>query len=132
MFLSQITSDELKQSFIELAHYVAGVDGHVHESEQEYIEQYMYEMGLEELTPSDRTLDQILAVVEDAHTKNIFFIEILALIFADGHYNEEEKQAVHVIREAFGFSQEKYESYKNWVISMSNLQSEGVRLVAED
>jgi tellurite resistance protein len=129
MFLSQIASDDLKKSFLELTHYVAGVDGHVNEKERDYLDEYMYEMAMDDFIPTGKLLAEIIQGVEDPAHKNIFFLEILALIFADGQYNDQEKQAVREIRDVFGFSEEKYETFKHWVSRMSKLHAEGVQLV---
>jgi len=129
MFLNQIESEELKKSFLELTHYVAAVDGQISAKEQEFLDQYLFEMELEQFTPSNIPLADIVKGIDDPIIQNIFFVEILALIFVDGQYNEEEKQVVREIRETFGYSEEKYEAFKSWVLRMNSLQKEGFQLV---
>ena len=74
-------------------------------------------------------LSEIMQHFTDEQTKNIVFVEILALIFADGNYAEEEKMIIKEIKEEFGFSPDKYERYKNWVQRFNELYSEGAKLV---
>jgi DnaJ-domain-containing protein 1 len=53
----------------------------------------------------------------------------LLLIFADGDYNDDEKQVTRDMKRLFGYSDETYETFKNWVIRMDQLKIEGVKLI---
>ncbi|MDQ8733589.1 TerB family tellurite resistance protein [Paenibacillus sp. LHD-38] len=132
MFLHFLQSKEHKLAFLELAHLVANADGYVHKKEQGYLQSYMNEM---EITPSEVTfssekqLSDIVAGLNDDHLKNIFFAEILLLIFADGDYNDDEKELTKDMKQQFGLSDETYETIKNWVIRMDQLKIEGLKLI---
>jgi DnaJ-domain-containing protein 1 len=130
MFLNQLQTKAQKEAFLELAHYVAKLDGAISSKEQEYLETYLYEMDMtpDEYQPQDKELRDILAIVEGEEVRNIFLLEILGLIFADGEYHSEEKKAVETIKLGFGISEERYEACKTWVRKLTELYQEGVRL----
>lgn len=121
-----------KVAFLELAHLVASADGFVNRKEQGYIRSYMEEMNIEQTDlqlSGDKDLAEILENIKDEQVKNIFFAEILLLIFADGDFNDDEKQIEKEIQQLFGFSDETYETYRNWVSRMDKLKIEGVKLI---
>ncbi|UVI27934.1 TerB family tellurite resistance protein [Paenibacillus spongiae] len=133
MFLHFLQAKEDKEAFLELAHVVAKADGFVSNKEQGYLRSFMAEMNLRESDyigfSKARDLPEIIADLKVEQVKNIFFVEILLLIFADGDYNEEEKQIVMDLKRLFGLSDETYEAFKDWVIRMDKLKIEGVKLI---
>jgi len=132
LFLQFLQSTEHKEAFLELAHVVAQADGFINRKEQGFIKSFMAEMNMQEsaYTPSEvRELSEIIGKVNDEQVKNIFFAEILLLIFADGDYNDDEKQMAKSIAEQFGFTEETYEAFKNWVIRLDQLKIEGFKLI---
>ncbi|MCQ6563127.1 TerB family tellurite resistance protein [Paenibacillus mendelii] len=132
LFLHFLQTKEDKEAFLELAHVVAQADGFVNSKERGYLRSYMAEMNLHESEynfSEARELSAIIGELKVEQVKNIFFVEILLLMFADGDYNEEEKQIVMDLKRLFGYSDETYESYKNWVIRMDKHKIEGVKLI---
>ncbi|GGG14514.1 tellurite resistance TerB family protein [Paenibacillus abyssi] len=134
MFLHFLQTKEHKVAFLELAHIVANADGFINRKEQGYLQSFMAEMdmqGTEHQFSSGRELSDIVCDLKDEQVKHIFFAEILLLIFADGDYNDEEKKIVWELKRLFGFSDETYESFKNWVIRMDKLKIEGIKLILD-
>ncbi|MDQ0057911.1 tellurite resistance TerB family protein [Paenibacillus harenae] len=132
MFLHFLQTQEHKEAFLELAHVVANADGFVNRREKEYLRTYLSEMDMQPYklqTIKARPLADIIGDLKDEPTKNIFFAEILLLIFADGDYNDEEKQIVRDMQKLFGFSDETYEVFKDWVIRVDQLKVEGMKLI---
>ncbi|WP_337101307.1 tellurite resistance TerB family protein [Paenibacillus sp. YIM B09110] len=132
MFLHFLQTNEHKEAFLELAHVVANADGFVNRREKEYLRTYLGEMDMHSnklQSIKARPLADIIGGLKDEPIKNIFFAEILLLIFADGDYNDEEKQIVRDMQQLFGFSDETYESFKNWVIRVDQLKVEGMKLI---
>ncbi len=132
MFLHFLQSKEHKLAFLELAHLVANADGYVHKKEQGFLQSYMNEMEIQssEISfSSEKQLSDIVGGLNDDHLKNIFFAEILLLIFADGDYNDDEKKLTKDLKQQFGLSDETYETIKNWVIRMDQLKIEGLKLI---
>ena len=132
MFLHFLQSKEHKLAFLELAHLVANADGYVHKKEQGFLQSYMNEMEIQssEISfSSEKQLSDIVGGLHDDHLKNIFFAEILLLIFADGDYNDDEKKLTKDLKQQFGLSDETYETIKNWVIRMDQLKIEGLKII---
>lgn len=132
MFLHFLQTKEQKEAFLELAHVVAGADGFVSRREQDYLRTYLGEMDMHQSklhAIKSRPLSDIIGNLKDEHIKNIFFAEILLLIFADGDYNDDEKQIVKQLQQLFGYSDETYEAFKNWVVRVDQLKVEGVKLI---
>lgn len=132
MFLHFLQSKEHKEAFLELAHLVANADGFVNKKERGFLQSYMDEMDISQSDMSfslDRQLSDIIGGLKDEHVKNIFFAEMLLLIFADGDYNDDEKQITMDMKQIFGLSDETYEAFKSWVIRMDQLKIEGVKLI---
>ncbi|CAH1208760.1 hypothetical protein PAECIP111893_02889 [Paenibacillus plantiphilus] len=134
MFLHFLHKKEHKEAFIELAHLVAKADGFLHRKEQGYLRAYWDEL---ELSAADyqfdtvRELSEIIGDLQDEQVKNIFLVEILLLTFADGDYNDAEKQITQEMKRLFGYSDEIYETYRDWVIRMDKLKIEGMRLILD-
>lgn len=134
MFLHFLHQKEHKEAFLELAHLVAKADGFLHRKEKGYLRSYWDELELSEADyqfDTVRSLSDIIGDLKDEQVKNIFMVEILLLTFADGDYNDAEKQVTREMKELFGFSDETYETYKNWVIRMDKLKIEGIRLILD-
>lgn len=132
MFLNFIQSKEHKIAFLELAHVVANADGYVHKKEQNYLQSYMNEMDIQSSEirfTAGKQLTDIVGSLNDEHLKNIFFAEILLLIYADGDYNDDEKKLTEDLKKLFGLSDHTYETIKDWVSRMDQLKIEGLKLI---
>lgn len=128
MFLNVLELPE-KKAFLKLAHLVARVDGIINEDEEKIIATYLKEMQVPEFEFENLPLDSIISFFEKESSKNIVFIEILGLIFADGTYSEEERVVLKQIKQAFGFTPEKYAQYKSWVQKINETYQEGLHLI---
>ncbi|RED56599.1 TerB family tellurite resistance protein [Cohnella lupini] len=134
MFLHFLQSKEHKEAFLDLAHIVANADGFVNGNEMRYLRSFMTEMGIEngvKPVSAKKELSEIIGGIKDEQVKNIFFAEILLLVFADGDYSDDEKQIVKDMKELFGFSEETYMTFKNWVIRLDKLKVEGIKLILD-
>ncbi|MBW7477573.1 TerB family tellurite resistance protein [Paenibacillus oenotherae] len=134
MFLHFLQKKEHKEAFLEIAHLVAKADGFVHRKEQGYLRAYRDEMKMPESDyefTGERELADIIGDLKEDQVKNIFFAEILLLTFADGDYNDAEKQITQEMKRLFGFTDETYGVFKDWVIRMDKLKIEGMRLILD-
>ena len=132
LYLHFLQETEHKLAFLELAHLVANADGFVNRKEQGYLRSYMDEMDIPREAvdiPAPRELAAIIGGIKDEQVRNIFFAEMLLLIFADGDYNDDEKQLVQDMKRLLGFSDETYEAFKSWVVRMDKLRIEGMKLI---
>ncbi|WP_139998873.1 TerB family tellurite resistance protein [Paenibacillus paridis] len=132
MFLHFLQTKEHKEAFLELAHLVASADGFVHKKERDYLQSFMEEMEIKHTDISfskEKQLGDIIGGLKDEHIKNIFFAEILLLIYADGDFNDDEKKITNEMKQVFGFSDETFEALRNWVVRMEQLKVEGLKLI---
>ncbi len=110
MFLSYLNDSE-KEMFLELASQVARSDGVFCEKEKEMMEIYRKEMNMPENEYKIKGIgiDHAVSFFSKCPLKiqKYIFIEIGAIIFADGKYHEAEKGIVDVLKKAFAVSDEK-------------------------
>ncbi|WP_088034778.1 hypothetical protein [Evansella clarkii] len=130
MFLQELNAEE-KVAFLELAHLVAISNGIIDENERKMLETYDREMGvnykIEDL--KELTLQEIVQVFKSERIKRIVFLEAIAVAFADGVYQEEQKNLIQEIKEALAISDDEYEQFKGWVIKVNSLYSQANELV---
>ncbi|EFM10808.1 hypothetical protein PaecuDRAFT_2055 [Paenibacillus curdlanolyticus YK9] len=130
MFLHFLQQNEHKKAFLELANIVANADGFVNLKERGGLRMIAAELGLPAAAAAtSRSLRDILGCVQDEHVQHIFIVETLLLCYADGDYNDDEKELIMEMKRLFGISEEKYEAIKDWVIRVDKLKTEGVKLI---
>ncbi|MCU6707247.1 TerB family tellurite resistance protein [Paenibacillus sp. J5C_2022] len=132
MFLHFLEQQVHKLAFLEIAHLAAKADGNVNWKERGKLRSYIEEMGLLDVDidlSNPRSLAEIASAVQDKSVQKIFLIEILMLLYTDGDYNDEEKEIVTDLKDLFGFSDETYESMREWVIAMDKLKIDGIKLI---
>lgn len=122
MFLAELETEE-KEAFLELASLISLIDGDLSIYEIPIIKEYQKETGLENYSIKGLPMEEILARFKNERTKKIVLTEILRLIFADGVYHDEEKKSVQIIKNYFGFDQDEYNSYKDWVMKIKELSN---------
>jgi len=135
LFLHFLQAKEHKEAFLELAQVVANADGYVSGNEARNLQSFRIEMGMEinGISPvaPRRHISEIIGGIRDEQVKNVFFTEILLLVFADGDYSDDEQELVHEMKRLFGYSDEVYEKIKDWVIRLDQLKIEGVKLILD-
>ncbi|PWW05039.1 hypothetical protein DFQ01_10522 [Paenibacillus cellulosilyticus] len=129
MFLHFLQQNEYKKAFLELAHIVVNADGHVNLKEKGGLRMIAAELDLPVAVATSRSLSDILACVQDERVQHIFMVETLLLCYADGDYNDDEKDVIMEMKRMFDISDEKYEAFKDWVVRMDKLKIEGVQLI---
>lgn len=109
MFLGELLNNE-KISFLSIAKELIESDSKVDKAEKELLEKYKIEMGLEQSYSENSSqnfneaLEKLSSISEDKKRK--IYMEIYALAFCDGDYDEEEKKIVENIKISFGISDE--------------------------
>jgi tellurite resistance protein len=130
MFLHLLNGEE-KKAFIELAHLIANSNGIISEEEQQMIDTYDREMGIDIKVEDleEMSLEAIIPVFASETSRKVSFIEAIAIAFSDGVYDDEQKHMINQMREAFGFSVAYYEQVKAWLQVFNKLYVQGLELV---
>lgn len=125
MYLKYLDSEERKY-FLELAQLIAQSNGFIDEKEEAMLEYFRDEMSLShsEYELKQMSLDDILQYELDEKTKRIFFLEGLAIAFADGIYHKEQEEIIVRLKKKYGFSQELYEQFKEKIITINKVYGE--------
>lgn len=135
MFLNTLNPKE-KGNFLKLAVAIIKADGIVEESEKRVLSAYSNEMqvpvcSLDEQGDTAMIIEEV-AKTSTLQTKRIFFLELMALAFADGNYAIEEKELIKQLANAFEFDSAFIEqainlqdAYVSVYMSLLNLVEKG-------
>ena len=130
MLLHFLQQNEHKKAFLELANIVANADGFVNLKERGGLRMIAAELGLPAAaTATSRSLEDILGCVQDEHMQHIFLVEKKQQSKNDNENKDEEKKHKKKMKRLFGISEEKYDAFKEWVIRVDKLKTEGVKLI---
>ncbi len=96
MFLNRLNLTE-KGAFVSMAFHAAKANGQVEEEEKIMIGEYCKEMGL--TLPDDVTVKPMNELMDvysnsDLQHKKIVVLEIIGMMYADGEYDNDEKEFV--------------------------------------
>ncbi len=106
MFLRELSKKE-KEAFISLSVYVSKSNGFFAEEEKKKMEEYCREMEIP-LFEMDNviSLEEIVDVFKNSnlHIKKVVLLESLGLVYADGLYDEKEKNFIKEYAEKIGLT----------------------------
>ena len=122
-----------KFAFLQLAYYMAYIDGEFQEKEENVIEEYCAEMGIEKIhfNLDEFNLEETLNEIQTAYSKKIVVLELMILIHSDDRFHESEKKVLDTITEFFKISKEQLALYSQWGKIASALYIQGT-LFLED
>jgi len=131
MFLNVLSNEE-RISFAQLLFEVAHADGHFTVDEELQIDVYLTEMGIgreviegKHLAISE--LIQKLAMASESVRRSVY-IELVALVFADGDYSSNEKEIIEEMQAAFSFTDQFREEVISWVNEITPIYLKGYAL----
>lgn len=130
MFLNQLEKEE-KVKFLELAHYVANADKTVTEQESLIIFRYCSEMKIADIDFDEKkyNLKNSLKDIQDPCIQKIFLLEILALVYSDEQFQDEEKDVIGMLVNCFRLNPNLVIVYSQWAKSILALQIQGEALI---
>jgi len=130
MFLNRLSPIE-KKAFLELAHYIARSDGDFAEEEQAIIDKYCLEMQIENIDFDESKFDiyDVLGKFKSNKSKKIVLLEIMALIYADDFFHENERKVLEKMLEVFDLSYDLAIVYTEWAKAMLSLYKQGNALI---
>lgn len=122
MFLAELQQEE-KEAFLELAALIAKIDGNNSIFENSLLAEYKKEMGIENYHICGLTMEEMIMVFKSERSKNIVLTELLRLVFSDGVYHDHERESIRLIKKHFGFHADEYDSFKDWILKIKELES---------
>jgi len=132
MLLMQLKNNE-KFAFLNLAYYIANIDGEFESEEKSIIQEYCAEMGIDNVVCDlekfnlESTLDKILSM----RSKKIVLLELMILIHSDNKLHRFEQSVIDKIASHFSVSQNQLNIYSQWGKMASSLYQQG-NLFIED
>jgi len=123
MLLMKLETKE-KFSFLQLAHYLARIDNKFGQKEQEIIEEYCSEMGIDYIDSFDMesfSLDDTLNSFKSKKSQKIVLLELMILIHIDNNFHVSEQELIKKISEKFGVSLEDADDFSQWGKSVAML-----------
>jgi len=130
MFLNRLNKKE-KEAFLELAHYIANVDGEFSDSEKSIIDKYCMEMQIDDINFDENKFDiyETLGKITSKRSRKIVVLELMALIYSDDFLHEEERKVLDKILEEFDLSYNLSIVYTQWAKTMLSMYIQGNALI---
>lgn len=122
MFLPYFNVEQ-KRAFWKLANDIVMVDGVLHESEKELLDNYKSELGIE-IKNLDYELHPINKTFTTKMESHILLLELLGLSVADDDFDSSEKTFINNIIEELGISHEKTSQMLSWLKKQNELYIE--------
>ena len=133
MLLMKLKNGE-KFAFLELAYYVANIDGEFGQEEKNIIEEYCAEMGIDNIDYSMEELDleEILSKIKILKSQKIVLLELMILIHSDNKFHYLEQEVIDKIVSFYNISKKNIDIYSQWGEMVSALYSQGCLLVGDN
>lgn len=122
MFLAELNLEE-KEAYLELAALIANIDGNKSIFENSILAEYKKEMGIEDYIIRGLAIEEIAKVFKNDRSKHIVLTEILRLVYSDGVFHNQERESIRIIKKHFGFNENEYESFKDWIEKIKELEN---------
>jgi len=132
MLLMKLDNRE-KFAFLQLAYYIAYIDGEFEKKEENIIEEYCAEMGIEKIdfNIDDFNLEETLKDIKSQYSKKIVTLELMILIHSDDRFDTLEEEILDKIIEFFHISKEDLLFYSQWGKMVSALYIQGKLLIGD-
>jgi uncharacterized tellurite resistance protein B-like protein len=123
-----------KFAFLQLAYYIAHIDGEFQAQEENIIEEYCAEMGIEKtyFNLNEFNMEETLSEIHTDYSKKIVILELMVLIHSDDRFHELEEKVLTIIIDVFKISQEQLALYSQWGKMVSALYTQGTLFIGED
>ncbi|WP_419764579.1 MAG: TerB family tellurite resistance protein [Arcobacter sp.] len=123
-----------KFAFLQLAQHLARVDGEYGNKEQDVIDEYCVEMGIDKprvFNEEDFNLDDILSAFKTTKSKKIVILELMILVHIDDKYDNKEHELTQKIVDYFKINEKDLKYFSYWGKAVSSLYEQG-KLFIED
>lgn len=110
MFANLMNQEE-KEKFLELIYKIANYDQNYTDEEEELVNNYKIELGLNTVPETDTIKNLIIYFGnKEEQVKKIVFFELYGMIMADGAIVNKEGEILMQIKEKFALEKETFES----------------------
>ena len=132
MLLMKLETKE-RFAFLELAHYVALIDGDYSIREKNLMLEFCAEMGIEDKNYSDHSFDleAILRQFVSLKSKKIVILALMILVHIDDKFDLYEYKLIQKIAETFEVSELEINLFSQWGKSVTGLYAQA-RFFIED
>ena len=115
MLLMQLKSEE-KFAFLQLAQYVAKLDGEYGPKEREVIDEYCTEMGIEniEIDIEQFDLEANLSIFRTSKSQKIAMLALMVIVHVDDKYGIYEHKIISKIAYAFNLKDDTLHLFSMW------------------
>lgn len=127
MLLMKLEAKE-KFAFLQLAHYLARVDEEFGHKEEDIIEEYCAEMGIENSIMFDMESFNLESTLEDFRSqksKKIVVLELMILVHIDDKFDLKEYDLIHNIINNFNLNEKDIKHFSSWGKAVSALYEQG-------
>lgn len=107
---------EEKFAFLQLAQYIAKLDGEYGPKEREIVEEYCTEMGIEniELDLKHFSLEDILSVFKSSQSQRIVLLALMVLVHVDDKFGIYENKTIDKIAHQFNLTETEIHLFSMW------------------
>lgn len=115
MLLMKLRTEE-KFAFLQLAQYVAKLDGEYGPKEQEIIEEYCTEMGIENVELNHETfkLEENLEIFTHSKSQRIIMLSLMVLVHIDDKFGIYEHKTINKIADCFSIGEKELHLFSMW------------------
>lgn len=117
MFLDMLKSADEKESFMDLAYWVATADGSLGLPEIKMLDMFSQETGIENWRQRSECncVPQACTVFADDFSRKIAYSNLLAIGCVEEFENSSQSRAIDQVRAEFSISQELEQSFRQWM-----------------
>ncbi len=119
---THLMNEEEKNKFLELVYKISKIDGEYAQEEEELINSYKNELGLEVIEDTE-PINTLISYFgnKPKELKRIVVFEIYGMILADDKIEKNEEQVLNEIRKEFNFEEGELEDILSLVKRLQNV-----------
>jgi len=115
LLLMKLKSEE-KFAFLQLAQYIAQLDGEYGLKEREIIDEYCTEMGIENIDIDLKhfVLEEILMTFRTSRSQRIILLALMVLVHVDDKFGLNEYKIMDKIAQQFNLAEKEIDLFSMW------------------
>jgi len=115
LLLMKLKSEE-KFAFLQLAQYIAQLDGEYGIKEREIIDEYCTEMGIENIDIDLKhfVLEEILMTFRTSRSQRIILLALMVLVHVDDKFGLNEYKIMDKIAQQFNLAEKEIDLFSMW------------------